>query len=155
MTAALAHVRYDDSLNQNASLRDVNQYLVSGVLGKVMGSLIHTLSIYYGNESAQQQVGKNNAQQFSRVAIAEQYQVNTSNLPYLRVSMHRTDNKANDPIFNIDREDNTFSTSLGRIWLWKRNLNITANVTYTNNDSNIKLFEYDRVKYQTGQRYQF
>jgi hypothetical protein len=48
-----------------ASLRDVNQYLVSGVLGKVMGSFNHTLSIYYGNESAQQQVGKNNAQQFS------------------------------------------------------------------------------------------
>ncbi len=129
MTAALTHVRYDDSLNQNASLRDVNKYLVSGVLGKVMGSFNHTLSIYYGNESAQQQVGKNNAQQFSGVAIAEQYQVNTSNLPYLRVSMHRSDNKANDPILIIDREDNTFSTSLGWIWLWKLNLNITVNVT--------------------------
>lgn len=155
LTGAFTQVRYDDSINKSASLRDVNQYLVSGVLGKVMGNFNHTLSVYYGNESAQKQIGENNAQQFYGVAFAEQYQFNTSNLPYLRVSMHRSDNKAKDPTFNIDREDNTFSTSVGWIWLWKRNLNVTTDVTYTNNDSNIELYEYDRVKYQTGLRYQF
>lgn len=155
LTGAFTRVRYDDSLTKNASLRDVNQYLVSGVLGKAMGSFNHSVSVYYGNESAQVETGANNAQKFYGVAFAEQYQINSSNLPYFRISMHRSDNKAADPIFNIDREDDTFSTSLGWIWLWKRNLNVTTDVTYTNNDSNIKLYEYDRVKYQTGLRYQF
>ncbi len=155
LTGAFTQVRYDDGLNKNASLRDVNQFLVSGVLGKAVGSFNHTLSVYYGDESEQKAAGKNNAQQFYGVAFAEQYQMNSSNLPYVRVSLHRSDNKAKDPIFNIEREDNTFSTSLGWIWLWKRNLNVTTDVTYTNNDSNIDLFEYDRVKYQTGLRYQF
>ena len=155
LTGAFTQVRYDDGINKNASLRDVNQFLVSGVLGKAVGSFNHTLSVYYGDESEQKAAGKNNAQQFYGVAFAEQYQLNSSNLPYVRVSLHRSDNKAKDPIFNIEREDSTFSTSLGWIWLWKRNLNVTTDVTYTNNDSNIDLFEYDRVKYQTGLRYQF
>jgi len=155
VTGAFTQVRYDDSLNKNASLRDVNQSLVSAVLGKVMGSFNNTVSLYYGTESAQRELGKNNAQQFYGVAFAEQYQINSSNLPYFRISLHRSDNKAADPIFNIEREDDTFSTSLGWIWLLKRNLNITTDVTYTNNDSNIKLYEYDRFKYQTGLRYQF
>lgn len=155
LTGAFTQVRYDDGINKNASLRDVNQFLLSGVLGKAAGNFNHTLSVYYGDESEQKSAGKNNAQQFYGVAFAEQYQLNSNNLPYVRVSLHRSDNKARDPIFNIEREDNTFSTSLGWIWLWKRNLNVTTDVTFTNNDSNIDLFEYDRVKYQTGLRYQF
>lgn len=155
VTGAYTRVRYDDSINANASLRDVNQVLLSGMLGKAMGSFNHSISVYYGDESAVESAGKNNAQQFYGVAFAEQYQLNSSNLPYVRVSLHRSDNKKNDPIFNVEREDDTFSTSLGWIWLMNRNVNVTTDVTYTDNDSNIDLYKYDRVKYQTGLRYQF
>ncbi|MES2604141.1 MAG: porin family protein [Pseudomonadota bacterium] len=155
LTGAYTRVRYDDSANANASLRDVNQMLVSGMLGKAMGSFNHSVSVYYGDENAVVDAGKNNAQQFYGVAFAEQYQLNSKNLPYFRISLHRSDNKKSDPIFNLEREDDTFSTSLGWIWLANRNINVTTDVTYTDNDSNIDLYKYDRVKYQTGLRYQF
>ncbi len=155
LTGAYSQIRYDDTLNMNASLRDVNQMLVSGVLGKTIGKFNHTVSIYYGDEHAVNAVGSNNAQQFYGVAFSEQYQLNSTNAPYFRVTLHHSDNKDKDPIFNIERSDKTYSTSLGWMWLMKQNINITADLTYTNNGSNISLYEYDRVKFQTGLRYQF
>jgi hypothetical protein len=57
--------------------------------------------------------------------------------------------------FGRVREDETFSTSLGWIWRAMDAVNVTTDVTWTENDSNLDLFAYDRVKVQTGLRYQF
>jgi hypothetical protein len=51
ITGAYTQVRFDDSINANASLRDTNQVLVSGMLGKTVGSFYHSLSAYYGDEN--------------------------------------------------------------------------------------------------------
>lgn len=100
-------------------------------------------------------LGKNNAQQFYGIAFSEQFQLLPAHIPYFRISLHRSENEAPDPIFNIEREDDTFSTSLGWVWRAHRNVNVTTDVTYTDNDSNLELYTYDRVKYQTALRYQF
>lgn len=155
VTAAYTTVRYDDSQNADNKLRDVNQVLVSGNLGKAAGRFLHNVSVYYGDEDAQRNAGKNNAQTFYGIAFSEQVQFRPGHIPYFRISLHKSENKAVAPVFNIDREDDTFSTSFGWIWQFNRNINITTDVTYTDNDSNIDLYAYDRVKYQTGLRYQF
>ena len=155
ITAAYTAVRYDEDLNPDNSLRDVNQVLLSGNLGKASGRFLHNLSVYYGNENAQRDAGENNAQKFYGIAFSEQFQFKPGHIPYFRISFHKSENKDTAPVFNVDREDDTFSTSLGWIWQFARNINITTDVTYTDNDSNIDLYAYDRVKYQTGLRYQF
>lgn len=155
LTGAYTAVRYDEGISANASLRDVDQFVISGVIGRAVGNFLHSLSGYYGDEQAVQSLGKNNAQQFYGVAFAEQIQLSPANTPYFRISMHRSDNKSADPIFNINREDRTFSTSVGWIWRPTTQINLTTDITYTTNDSNLELFEYDRVKYQTGLRYLF
>jgi len=154
-TAAYTAVRYDDSTNPDNDLRDVDQFLVSGNLGKASGRFLHNFSLYYGDEDARQTAGENNAQKFYGVAFSEQIQFRPGHIPYFRMSYHKSENKDVAPVFNVDREDDTFSTSLGWIWQFNRNINITTDVTYTENDSNIDLYAYDRVKYQTGLRYQF
>lgn len=155
LTAAWSTVRFDDGINANASLRDVDQALFSAALGKSQGRFYHALSVYYGDEQARRDAGKNNAQQFYGIAFSEQVQLLPGHVPYFRISLHHSDNKRQDPIFARAREDKIFSTSLGWIWHANSKIDITTDVTYTNNDSNIELFEYDRVKYQTGLRYQF
>jgi tetratricopeptide (TPR) repeat protein len=159
LTGAYTLVRYDDGLNKNASLRDVNQALVSGALGKAVGKFNHTVSIYYGDEHAVNSAGENNAQQFYGVAFAEQYQLDSKNVPYFRIAYHHSENKKEDAIFslveNTVRSDNALNASLGWVWLMNTNVNITSDVTYTNNDSNLALYKYDRLKFQTGVRYQF
>lgn len=155
LTAAYTTVRYDDELNPDNDLRDVNQLLVSGTLGKASGRFLHNVSVYFGDEDARQSLGENNAQTFYGIAFSEQFQFRPGHIPYFRLSFHKSENKAEAPVFNVDREDDTFSTSVGWIWQFARNINITTDVTYTENDSNIDLYAYDRVKYQTGLRYQF
>ena len=155
LTGAYTQVRFDDGINPNASLRDVNQVLLSGVLGKTVGNFFHSVSAYVGDESAVRSLGKNNAQQFYGIAFSEQFQFRPAHIPYFRISLHRSENEARDPIFNIEREDDTFSTSLGWVWRANRNINVTTDVTYTDNNSNLDLYAYDRVKYQTALRYQF
>lgn len=155
LTGAYSQVRFDDGINPNAKLRDVDQVLISGVVGRAVGNFYHAVSAYFGDESAVRSAGKNNAQQFYGIAFSEQFQFRPEHIPYFRISLHRSENEARDPIFNIEREDDTFSTSLGWVWRANRNINVTTDVTYTENDSNLDLYAYDRVKYQTGLRYQF
>ena len=155
VTAAYTTVRYNDDLNPDNDLRDGDQLLLSGSLGKASGRFLHNVSVYIGDEDARQSLGENNAQKFYGIAFSEQFQFRPGHVPYFRISFHKSENKASAPVFNIDREDDTFSTSLGWIWQFARNINITTDVTYTDNDSNIDLYAYDRVKYQTGLRYQF
>lgn len=155
LTGAYSQVRFDDGINPNASFRDVNQVLLSGVVSKTSGNFFHSVSAYIGDESAVRSLGENNAQQFYGIAFSEQFQFRPQHIPYFRISLHRSENQAPDPIFNIEREDDTFSTSLGWVWRANRNINVTTDVTYTENDSNLDLYTYDRVKYQTALRYQF
>ena len=155
ITAAFTAVRYDEGVNPDNNLRDVNQYLISGNLGKASGRFLHNVSVYFGDEDAQQAAGKNNAQSFYGIAFSEQFQFKPGHIPYFRISYHKSDNKSEAPVFNIERRDNTFSTSIGWIWQFNRKLNITTDLTYTDNDSNIDLYGYKRLKYQTGLRYQF
>ena len=155
LTAAYTAIRYDDGINANADLRDVNQLLFSGVLGKSVGNFFHSISMYYGDETERSNPGRNNAQEFYGVALAEQVQLFPGHMPYLRISIHKSDYKSEAPVFNIRRKDETFSGSLGWIWTVTSRINITTDVTYIDNKSNIDLFAYDRVKYQAGLRYQF
>jgi len=155
LTAAFTAVRYDTSSNPDNNLRDVDQVLLSGNLGKASGHFLHNVSVYFGDEDAQKSAGKNNAQTFYGISFSEQIQFRPGHIPYFRFSLHKSENKSAAPVFNVDREDDTLSTSLGWIWQFSRNINITTDITYTDNDSNIDLYAYDRVKYQTDLRYKF
>lgn len=154
-TGAFTQVRFNDDINPNASLRDVDQWLISGVLGKSSGRFNHSLSAYYGDESAVDSTGKDNAQAFYGIAFSEQFQFRPNHIPYFRISMHFSENQARHVFFGRVREDETFSTSLGWIWRAMDNMNVTTDLTWIDNDSTLDLFAYDRLKFQTGLRYQF
>jgi len=57
--------------------------------------------------------------------------------------------------FNTTRSDDTESISVGWFWQVAGNLMVTGEAAYTDNSSNIPLFDYSRFKYQAGIRYQF
>lgn len=155
LTGAWTAVRFDDAINANANLRDVDQWLLSGVLGKATGAFNHAVSLYIGTEEPSGKGTRDNAQDFYGIAFSEQFQFRPGHTPYLRVSYHSSENKAPHVFFGRVREDDIFSTSLGWVWRANPNINITTDLTYTENDSNLELFSYDRLKFQTGLRYQF
>jgi len=87
--------------------------------------------------------------------LIEQFAFRPGHIPYVKLSLHESENQAPAPIFNRKREDTLFSASAGWLWQINRNLNFSTDLSFIDNDSNLDLFAYDRLKYQAGLRYQF
>ncbi|PCJ39625.1 MAG: hypothetical protein COA71_13340 [SAR86 cluster bacterium] len=155
LTGAYTLVRYATGQNANANLRDINQILVSGVLTKSNNRNQLSMSVFYGDDSIQRKIAKNNETNIMGLAIADQFLLRPRHLVYGRVSFQNNDHQAPDPIFNRSRKNETFSTSVGWIWQLNSNLTLTTDFTFTDNESNIDLYSYDRNRLQTGLRIQF
>ena len=155
LTGAYTLVRYATGQNANANLRDINQFLVSGVLTKSNNRNQLSTSVFFGDDNIQNAIARNNETQFVGLALADQYLLRPRHLLYGRMSVQINDHGAADPIFNITRTNSTSSASLGWIWQLNSNLTLTTDFTHTDNESNIDLFSYARNKIQTGLRVQF
>ena len=57
--------------------------------------------------------------------------------------------------FNTIRSDDNETITAGWLWTVARNLVVTGEASYTDNKSDIELFDYSRFRYQLGFRYQF
>jgi tetratricopeptide (TPR) repeat protein len=53
-------------------------------------------------------------------------------------------------VFNIGREDDTFTGSAGLIWEYSRNLSFVAQVSRIKSNSNLPIYKYDRDIYALG-----
>jgi len=155
LTGAYTMVRYATGQNPNANLRDINQVLLSGVITKSNNRNQISGSIFYGDDSIQNAIGKNYETQFLGIALADQYLLRPRHMLYGRLFMQANDHQANDPIFNIKRDNETFSASLGWIWQLNSNLTLTTDYTFSDNESNINLYSWDRNRAQTGLRILF
>ena len=155
LTGAYTMVRYATGQNPNANLRDINQILLSGVITKSSNRNQISASVFYGDDEIQNLIGRNNETQFAGLALADQYLLRPSHMIYGRVSLQANDHAAVDPIFNITRDNETFPTSIGWIWQLNSNLTLTTDFTYSDNESNIDLYSWDRKRLQTGLRLQF
>lgn len=148
-------VRYATGQNANANLRDINQILLSGVITKSSNRNQLSTSVFFGDDNIQNSIGRNNETQFVGIAVADQYLLRPRHMLYGRMSLQANDHQAPDPIFNIKRDNETFSASSGWIWQLNSNLTVTTDFTYSDNESNIDLYSWDRNRLQTGLRVLF
>ena len=58
-----------------------------------------------------------------------------------------------DPAFFIDRKDSQYNASAGMIFVPTKGMRITPQASWTNNESNIPINEFDRIVYQITLRY--
>lgn len=151
-------LRYDNSTSSPQNdLRDVNQLLISGGLTKLTRMFTHSLSLYLADENSQAaRAGNHNGRSYYGAAYSGLYRMNAQHTPFVRVSIQDVKHDGKHPVFfNTTRSDFTDSYTFG--WIWQINNKFTVNgeASFTRNDSNIPLFEYNRFKYQAGFRYQF
>lgn len=158
LTGSYSQIRYDTG-NGGAlnDLRDVNQLLITGGFSKISGAFTHSLNLYHADESPQAaNGGDHNGRDFSGLAYSLLYRLNPQHTPYFRVSAQSVNHDSEHPVFfNTVRSDDTESVSLGWFWQAGRNFLLTGEAAYTDNNSNIPLFNYSRVKYQAGFIIQF
>lgn len=158
LSGAYSQVRYDTGSDREANdLRDVNQVLITGGLTKMAGALTHSVNLYFADEDPENTTdGKHNGREFFGLAYSLLYRLNAQHTPYLRASIQDVDHDSEHPVFfNTTRSDDNESITLGWFWQIDRKLMVTGDISYTNNTSNIELFDYSRFRFQAGFRYQF
>lgn len=151
-------LRYDTNNGGDLNdLRDVDQALVTAGLTKIAGPLTHTFNLYHADEDPENpDGGEHNGRKFTGFAYSLLYRMNAQHTPYLRATIQDVEHDTNHPVFfNTTRQDDMETLALGWFWQLQRNLMITGEFSYTDNSSNIELYDYSRLKYQAGFRYQF
>jgi tetratricopeptide (TPR) repeat protein len=58
-----------------------------------------------------------------------------------------------DPFFLVDRKDTQYNASAGMIFVPTKGMRITPQASWTDNESNIRINEFDRIVYQVVLRY--
>ncbi|WP_017672047.1 tetratricopeptide repeat protein [Blastomonas sp. AAP53] len=71
------------------------------------------------------------------------------------VSIEHRDYDARDPLFLTGRRDTQYDVSLGVRYRFTETLSVRPRVTYTRNDSNLALYDYDRWTASIGARFSF
>lgn len=158
LAASYSQIRYDTGNGGDLNdLRDVNQLLISGGLTKISGAFTHAVNLYHADEDPENSNGgEHNGREFTGVAYSLLYQLNAQHTPYLRASIQDVEHDSEHPVFfNTLRSDDNESVALGWFWRINRKLLLTADFSYTDNSSNIELFDYSRTKIQAGFRYRF
>ncbi len=154
---AYTQISFDDGNNPTNSLRDVDQILLTGGLTKIQGAYTHSLNLYHADEDADNKDrGAHNGRSFTGLAYSLLYRLNPQHTPFLRASVQDVEHDSEHPVFfNTIRSDDNRSLTVGWFWQYNRRFMLTAEASYTDNSSNIELFDFSRSKYQVGFRYQF
>lgn len=157
VSASYTHIRYDDVGQSRNSLRDVDQLLLTAGATRVQGPLTHSVNVYRADENPEfPGQGRHNGREFAGLAYSLLYRLNGQHTPFLRASLQDVEHDSTHPVFfNTVRQDDTQSLTAGWFWQFRRNFQVTGEMAYTNNKSNIPLFDYTRFRYQAGLRLQF
>lgn len=157
LSAAYTQIGYDTDTGAANALRDVNQLLFTAGLTKITGQATHSFNLYHADEDPENpNGGSHNGRRFTGLAYNLLYRLNAQHTPFLRASLQDVEHDSEHPVFfNTIRSDDNKSLTAGWFWQVMRGLTVTAEASYTDNSSNIQLFDFSRFKYQAGFRYQF
>ncbi len=144
------HVRYPDD-----KLFDVNQGYAHASIRKRWGRNYHILGTMYGNESAEFSAGDHNASE--TLVWFYSYYLTISPQHSFHASLYREDGEydSHDPTFLTTRDDDYIATTVSWNWQFSPQILIKTELGYSDNDSNIDLYSYDRTYAETGLRYIF
>ncbi|MEX0962973.1 MAG: tetratricopeptide repeat protein [Pseudohongiellaceae bacterium] len=158
LSGAYTKIRYDTNNGGDLNdLRDVDQLLLTAGVTKIAGPLTHTMSLYTADENPQASTGgDHNGRAFTGLAYSLLYRMNSQHTPYLRASYQDVEHDREHPVFfDTTRSGKNKAITVGWFWQVARNLMVTGEAAFTDNNSNIPLFDFTRFKYQAGVRYQF
>ena len=158
VSATYSQIRFDTGNGgASAALRDIDQILLTGGLTKAAGALTHSLNLYHAVEDPENpNGGKHNGRSFTGAAYSLLYRMNPQHTPYIRASIQNVEHDSEHPVFfRTIRSDETKSLTAGWLWQVKQQISVTAEASFTDNTSNIVLFDFSRFRYQAGVRLNF
>ena len=138
------------------SVRDTDQYLGAASVSKQFGRFAHSFTAYGADEEARDdKLGAHNTHTFYGAAYGVQMTLTPELSPFVSVSVQKTRYDKPHPVFAIKRDDDQYAARLGVTWTLLQHMLVRAEYRYTNVDSNIRVFKYDRNEIEAGLRYAF
>jgi tetratricopeptide (TPR) repeat protein len=123
---------------------DVLQPIVSAQLQVLAGSFLHQLSVGGGTENPRVSGGRHLAKDFTFAGYQLLWQTSDDYQPFAGISGFRGRYKEEHPVFGERREDDAYQLSVGVTGRLAEELSLTLETSYTDNDSNLGLYEYTR-----------
>jgi tetratricopeptide (TPR) repeat protein len=138
-------------------IRNANRYVGGAGYAHAFGrgAVITYLGGYVGQEAETRDGVPQFGNNFYGVRVGGQWNVSNQVAFYLNASGEERKYGGPDPSFLIDREDKQYNASAGVIFVVRKGLRITPQVNWTDNTSNIPIYEFDRTVYQVVLRYDF
>ncbi len=145
-----SHLKYPGQEIRNAD-RYVGGAGYAHAFGR--GTFISYLGVYGGVEDEKEDGVPQFGHDLYGARIGLQWNVVEKFALFFNGSAERREYGGPDPFFLIDREDTQYNASAGMIFVPKKGLRITPQASWTKNDSNIPINEFDRIVYQITLRY--
>lgn len=120
------------------------QPIVSGQLQILQGDFLHQFSAGGGSENPRISSGKHLAKDFRFGGYQLLWQASELWQPYTGVSAFNGRYKEDHPVFGERREDDAYQVFVGVTHRLAESLNLSLETSYTDNQSNLSLYEYHR-----------
>ncbi|TVS15356.1 MAG: DUF560 domain-containing protein [Gammaproteobacteria bacterium] len=150
LTGAATALRY-----KGDSLRDTNQFLASAAVLRSRGAVTQSLSLYGAIEPSEEGGrGKHNGRDFVGAFYGAQFDAGRWG-PYLRAGVQRAEYRDTHPVFARKRKDTTLTATVGTSLQVADAFHFHVETGYTDVDSNLPVFDYDRWLIEFGMRFGF
>ncbi len=150
LTGAATALRY-----RGDSLRDTDQFLASAAVLRSRDTVTQSLSLYGALEPSHEGGrGKHNGRDFVGAFYGAQFDMGRWG-PYLRAGVQRAEYRERHPVFGRERKDTTLTATMGTTLQLAEAFTLHVETGYTNVDSNLPVFDYDRWLIEAGVRFGF
>jgi tetratricopeptide (TPR) repeat protein len=145
-----AFLQYSDLTYPDQEIRDANRYIGGAGYAHAFGrgEVITYVGLYGGAEKVKADDAPQLGNDIYGARLGAQWNLNEKYSLFGNVSGERRKYGGPDPLFLVDRKDDQYSASGGLIFVPKKNVRITPQVSWTDNKSNISIYQFDRVIYQ-------
>lgn len=137
------------------SLRDINQYIGHVGLQVTDDAFTHTTGLMVGDEDAPRNAGNHNARSFTAIYYDMRYDIAAEHQLFGRVYLQDSEYVDQDPVFLQTREDVYKQLAVGYAWQVDQHWRWKTELGYSDSDSDINYYSFERTYLQTGVRYSF
>jgi len=132
------------------NIRDADRYVAGGGYAHAFGrgAVVTYIGAYAGQEVERAAGVPQFGQDFYGVRIGGQWNADDKFAVFANISGELRNYGGPDPSFLVNREDKQYNASGGMIFVPRKGMRVTPQVSWTDSTSNISLYEFDRIVYQ-------
>lgn len=140
--------RIDDRLN-------LTVHAISASWERKGSRWINQASVSFSNERSRLDSADYNSRDVNSLSYTSIWLASASHILVARAELQNISYKAPHPLFRLERDDSLFSFTGSWIWQYSASISTELRCSYTDKNSPVTLYEYDRTECVLGASYAF